>query len=91
MNIKVGIPVRMFEGKYAVNPDYVVALRKAGADPVVLLPEDKLGLARKVDGLDGILVPGGTDVDPVLYGETNQGSEGISETIDALEIGRAHV
>ena len=86
MNIKVGIPVRMFEGKYAVNPDYVVALRKAGADPVVLLPENKLGLARKVDGLDGILIPGGTDVDPVLYGETNQGSEGISETIDALDI-----
>lgn len=86
MYIKVGIPVRMFEGKYAVNPDYIVALRKAGADPVVLLPEDKEGLARKLDGLDGILVPGGTDVDPVLYGEANQGSEGISEIIDALDI-----
>ena len=39
-------------------------MREAGGEPVLLSPAD-----RSVAGLDGLLLPGGWDVDPQLYGE----------------------
>jgi putative glutamine amidotransferase len=43
---------------------YVEAVEKAGMEPVPIHPDDPLPL----DGLDGLLVSGGTDLDARLYG-----------------------
>jgi putative glutamine amidotransferase len=54
---------------FTLRDDYVRAVEKAGALPVVLVPgqpEDAAELLAKVDGL---LLTGGADVDPGLYGE----------------------
>ena len=86
MSIKIGLAVRTHEDHYVVNPDYVRALRKAGADPVILIPESRQGLSLQIKQLDGILIPGGWDIDPKHYKEELNGSVGMDDAIDALDI-----
>ena len=47
---------------------YAEALRRAGALPVVIPPQPE-NAAEVVEALDGILLAGGEDWDPALYGE----------------------
>src|SRR6202011_3872674 len=47
---------------------YVESLRRAGAVPVVIPPQPE-NAADIVEGLDGILLAGGDDCDPSVYGE----------------------
>lgn len=86
MSVKIGLAVRLHENRYVVNPDYVDALRKSGADPEILLPESRQGLSDRIVGLDGILIPGGWDVHPKHYDEEIDGSEGMDDAIDALDM-----
>lgn len=53
-------------------PQYVEALKAAGAEPIVVaLSEPQERVARLLAGVQGILLPGsGHDVDPQRYGET---------------------
>jgi putative glutamine amidotransferase len=48
--------------------DYVEAVRRAGGEPLVLDLREEPG--RTLDRIDALLLTGGLDVDPVLYGET---------------------
>ena len=86
MSVKIGLAVRLEENRYEVNREYVEALRKAGADPEILLPEARQGLNERIAGLDGILIPGGWDVHPKHYDEEPEGSEGMDDAIDALDM-----
>jgi putative glutamine amidotransferase len=56
--------------RYFVNEDYVAAIGRAGGCPVVLPPAGggKV-LTRQVGMVDGLLLIGGHDVDPLLFGE----------------------
>ena len=60
--------------------NYTAALTACGAEPVLSL---NLALA---DGCDGLLVPGGADVDPVHYGQSNTASYGIDPDRDRDEL-----
>ena len=46
--------------------DYVEAIRRAGGDPRVL----SLDAGPSLEGIDGVLMTGGGDVDPAHYGES---------------------
>lgn len=64
---------------------HVDMLASAGCTPVLLplLP----GIERLVGRLDGLLIPGGPDVDPALYGETpHRSTRGVSPAADAAEL-----
>lgn len=51
-------------------PGYMEGLTQAGAIPVMLpLTADREDLARLIEELDGVLLSGGHDVDPAIYGE----------------------
>ena len=51
-------------------PGYLKGLKEAGATPVILpLTEDREEIGHLVDICDGILLTGGHDVDPSIYGE----------------------
>jgi len=52
-------------------PQYVSAIEKAGAEPVIIhLADTRERITQLLAGIDGILLPGsGHDVDPALYGE----------------------
>jgi putative glutamine amidotransferase len=48
--------------------DYLEALRRAGAEPLELRP-DRDPLPAALEACDGVLLTGGVDVDPALYGD----------------------
>jgi putative glutamine amidotransferase len=48
---------------------YVTAIKKAGALPVVLAHSDPADVPELIDRFDGVLLPGGGDIDPAAYGE----------------------
>ena len=62
----------MFPG-YArsyVNDDYVQAVKSAGAAPIILpVIEDREIVRRQLQNLDAVILSGGYDVDPQLFGE----------------------
>ena len=64
--------------------DYVESVKRAGGDPVVLQnADDPEGVVRRVDGL---LLTGGLDVDPALYGESAHETTQIAADRDRFEI-----
>ena len=76
---RIGIPARLSGlGCGSTNPvmraaekafDSVVALiRESGAEPVIVGPGTDEELQRKFAGCQGFVLPGGGDVNPVLFG-----------------------
>jgi putative glutamine amidotransferase len=77
---RIGVPVRLTSSS---DPDPRVAeanalfeyivdlLREGGGEPVLLTAAvtDDGGLAAALESLDGVVLPGGGDLDPGLYGE----------------------
>jgi len=78
----IGIPVNVlyerngpFPGmeRAFVNLDYLKAVRLAGGHPIALpFALGREDLLAQLDLLDGLLFPGGVDVNPLLYGEEPQ-------------------
>jgi putative glutamine amidotransferase len=65
--------------------DYDAAIRRTGATPRALALEE--AAATVLEGVDGLLLTGGDDVDPALYGETPHPTYDVSEPgRDAFEI-----
>lgn len=56
-------------GVLALREAYARSVERAGAVPVALLPVSADYAATLLDRLDGVLLSGGVDVDPALYGE----------------------
>jgi putative glutamine amidotransferase len=66
---KIGFGLRRQTGAIAIN-DYADALIQAGAVPVHLpTTGDPAVLEALLDRLDGLLISGGNDIDPLLYGQ----------------------
>ncbi|MCC7106827.1 MAG: gamma-glutamyl-gamma-aminobutyrate hydrolase family protein [Chloroflexi bacterium] len=65
-------------------PDAILA---AGGAPVLIPPmDDPTALRALFDALDGIIFPGGADVDPARYGETRDATTEVDEVLDHLEL-----
>ncbi|MBQ8732891.1 MAG: gamma-glutamyl-gamma-aminobutyrate hydrolase family protein [Anaerotignum sp.] len=80
----IGIsPNYSYETKeYSLHEDYVLAIEKAGGYPIALLPHQELP-----DFLDGLLLTGGGDIDPLLFGEEPLHQSGeINPLRDAYEM-----
>ncbi len=74
--------------RHQLSDSYVQAILRAGGIPVILPSVmDKSAMEAMVDGLDGILLSGGGDVDPCLYGQRATGHLGsVSPLRDAAEL-----
>ncbi len=88
----IGVPCNrmlMPNGTYrhAISNTYVEALLAAGASPV-LIPSSahEPALQAVYNMLDGLLLSGGVDVDPINYGEEINGTEEIDDLRDITEI-----
>jgi putative glutamine amidotransferase len=61
---------------------YAEALRRAGVEPVLISPEAPRPLA----GLDGLVISGGSDIDPARYGEApHPATNDVDRERDAME------
>ena len=59
------------QDSFSVYQNYFEAIIKAGALPILLPVADKEDLKQIMANVDGLLVTGGNDVNPSLYGEEN--------------------
>lgn len=57
-----------FDGS-AVASAVLRSVVRAGGEPLTLFAEGPSPAAERLDGLDGLLVPGGSDIDPARYGQ----------------------
>jgi putative glutamine amidotransferase len=72
---------------FAVRDDYVRAVERAGALPVVLAPGPLERVGELLGRLDGLLLTGGADLDPSHYGEEpHETVEDVSPERDAFEL-----
>ena len=60
---------------------YLEAIRRAGAEPIAIFPNDPLP-----ESFDGLCLTGGGDIDPARYGADNVASTDIDEARDATEL-----
>jgi putative glutamine amidotransferase len=66
---------------------YALAVAAAGGSPILIpVIDDAQALEQIFSLLDGILFPGGGDVDPGRYGESMSGSYEPDVTLDTLEL-----
>jgi putative glutamine amidotransferase len=69
---------------------YPRAIELAGGLPVLIAPVEPDTLAPLLERLDGIVFPGGADVDPAQYGEARQPKTEVITELDRLELAVAH-
>ena len=82
----IAITARVTQQRYSVNQDYVDALKNAGAVCLLVLPQSKEELSVLLASVSGICIPGGMDVDPTIYDQSNQGSDPIEPEMDQLDL-----
>jgi gamma-glutamyl-gamma-aminobutyrate hydrolase PuuD len=69
---------------------YIQAIVGAGGLPLIVAPlADAATVIQILERLDGLLLPGGADIDPSEYGEPMRGSQPPNRTLDALELAAA--
>lgn len=61
---------------------------EAGGEPLTLLPVSNSNWAQRLEGIDGVLMPGGSDVNPRAYGEEPTSDEiyGVDELQDEVDL-----
>lgn len=58
------------ENRYSLPADYVDCIRRAGGTAVLLPPGDDR-VEEWIDAVHGVILAGGGDIDPAIYGGTN--------------------
>jgi putative glutamine amidotransferase len=74
-------------GGFAVPEAYVLAARRAGAVSLAVMESDPDTAVRVIDSVGGLMLLGGGDLDPALYGaERHPEVYGVDRDRDAVEI-----
>ena len=92
---RIAIPARLAESSSVTRYEAIVTARKlaeliwdAGGEPLSFLPVKDANWEGRLEGIQGILMPGGADVDPQYYGQGRESQElyGINSTQDESDI-----
>jgi putative glutamine amidotransferase len=92
---RIAILGRFAEASSATRSRAVVSARallegvwNAGGEPVTLLPTNDTDWATRLRGFSAVLMPGGGDLNPALYGQTPESDElyGIDELQDSADL-----
>src|SRR5205085_4550962 len=73
-----------------VRATYIRAVEQAGGVPVPVPPLRSAALHELLGHLNGLIFPGGLDVEPAVYGEARDPRTEINPGLDALELEVAH-
>lgn len=80
----------MFPGleRSYVNNDYINAVLKGGGSPVIIpVNTDKEVIKKQIEMVDGVLISGGWDINPQLYGEeTREETTFIYPEVDEFDL-----
>jgi putative glutamine amidotransferase len=82
--MKIAIPTNTEDASIKLNKAYVDYVIGAGFTPV-LVPQSALKMDVYADMCDGLLLPGGKDIDPMYYGIDNDSSYGGDPEKDLFE------
>lgn len=82
--MRIGIPMSSSKTQFFINQAYVDYVVKAGFTPILFtqLCDVENIVANNIDGL---LLPGGIDLDPIYYGEDNNSSFSVDPEKDDFE------
>jgi len=70
--MKIAIPLSPADTTFKLNKAYIEYIAQAGYNPIPVVPQNEaLDVA---EFCDGFILPGGIDIDPIYYGESNWGS-----------------
>ena len=92
---RIAIVARFAESTSATRYEAIVTARRlaegvwaAGGEPLTFLPIQGSDWTERLDGIDGVLMPGGADVDPRNYGQDPISDElyGMDMMQDELDI-----
>jgi len=88
IGVTTSITVDKIPERAYVNSAYLHAVQQAGGVPVVLPPQlSSSSSERLARGLDGLLLTGGGDIDPAVFGEApHPTTYEVAPTRDALEL-----
>lgn len=81
--MNVGVTMSESKTQYYINQAYMDYINKSGIQPFALTKNNNISMA--VNILDGLVLPGGIDVDPIYYGEDNYSSYGVDPEKDEFE------
>lgn len=70
--------------------NYIAALKGIDCEPVVAL-ELPTGEGMELSDFAGLLLPGGSDIDPALFGQENRGSRTIHRDLDEKQLALARL
>lgn len=79
----IGIPVSESNTQYYINQAYVDYVGGAGMIPLLITPQGDIEQFAAM--CDGLLLPGGVDIEPTHYGENNIASYHVSSEKDDFE------
>src|SRR5215468_4930713 len=93
IGVSTSITVGKAPERAYVNSAYLFAIQQAGGVPVALPPQlSAASLSRLTRGLDGLLLTGGGDVDPALFGEAPHPTvDEVAPARDTLEMGAVRI
>lgn len=83
----IGITVHIeHDGNHNLHPDYIQAISEAGGVPLLIPVGAEKDLEQVCNVLDGLLLSGGYDVDPLTFGEEPHAKLGdVTEARDTQE------
>lgn len=79
----IAIPISKSKVQYYINQAYIDYINDAGFTPLLISQGAKP--AELMKRADGLLLPGGIDIDPIYYGEDNYTSYGSDPEKDSFE------
>lgn len=83
IKMNIGITLAPSKTQFFVNQTYINYIAGAGFQPRCIVPAGNLDL--QLENLDGLLIPGGIDLDPIYYGDDNDSSIGADPIRDSFE------
>ena len=86
---KIGFTIGIGEKQYSINQAYAKYIANAGFEPIVITPVNNMEVMAEL--CDGLLLPGGRDVEPTFYGDDNRSSIAVHPVKDAFERKALHI
>ena len=86
---KIGFLLGIGEKQYSINKVYPQYIANAGFEPIAISPVSTI--ATMAEMCDGLLLPGGKDLNPIYYGDDNRSSISVDPAKDAFERKALHI